>query len=143
MIEHRWNAEGVQVPLDLAGFRVHQGPFKPVGVFGVALAAGTVGDPDAARVRIERLRAVAFGEVHGRPFVGFFGGQALRVAAMADDAAAGITVIGGDLFQLRLHFAAFLADILDTLVAGKTTLFFGLRRRDLFRYSRVSRRRAG
>jgi len=126
------DAPGMQVALNLTGLGAHQGALQPIGIASVTagLAAGVVGDPDTARVRVEGLgtrRRYLLGHASMR----LLGRQALRVAAMTDDAALQIPLGSTQGPDGGQHGAGLLADRLDALVATHTALLRGGFRCDL------------
>ena len=128
VVLHLGDAPGVQVALDLAGLGVHQGTLDAVRITHVTLAAGTVGDPDGTRVRVEGLRTVAVFQTVGRALVRGLDRRTFRVTAVAHDTAFRVAIGCTDRLDLQHHGRGIVTDIFNSVVTAQTAGLAGRRR---------------
>ena len=114
---------GPEIALELAGLGVHERLGQTIGIAVMALTAGLLGNPYAAGIGIEHLRPPRFREIAGRTFMSGLRRRCSGIAAMADDATAGIAEIDAHQFDGFLHGAV--GKTLDAFMTREATIGFG------------------
>ena len=115
------HAPGPEVALKLAGFRVHQRLGEAVGVTGVTLAAGFVGNHVRAGIGIEGVGTAKLGQLGQGALVGALGRGRVGRAAVADYTTGRIAEVGAHGLDLLDHGAV--GEAFDSFMAGQTALF--------------------